>query len=84
MRIVQGGLRRVPHANRLRYFAACCGTPLFFKEDEASEWIDVTIGSLDDPSGHAPQQSTWTEDKLPWVKLDPALPAYPQKSPTGI
>jgi hypothetical protein len=84
MRIVQGGLRKVSHADRLRYFAECCGTPLFFKEDEASEWIDVTIGSLDDPSGYAPQQSTWTEDKLPWVKLDPALPAYPQKSPMGI
>jgi hypothetical protein len=76
MEIWSGELRRVSHANRLRSFAACCGTPLFIQDDVSSEWIDVTVASLDDPETFPPVAAIWTEDKLPWVKLDPSLPAF--------
>jgi hypothetical protein len=78
LRILQGETRRVPHAARFRFFAACCGTPLFFRDAEDSAWIDVTIGSLDEPAAFPPEKSVWTEDKLPWLQLDPRLPAYPR------
>jgi hypothetical protein len=76
LRMIRGTVREVPHAERLRSFAACCGTHLFFRESATAEWIDVTIASLDDPSGFAPEKAIWTEDKLPWVKLDASRPAF--------
>jgi hypothetical protein len=76
--LLSGELRKVRHADRLRSFASCCGTPLFFQDDEESEWIDVTISSLDRPGIYSPEVAIWTEDRLPWVPLDPARPAYRQ------
>ncbi len=79
-RRIQGATRRVHHAGRVRVFAACCGTHLFFEEDEESDTIDVTIATLDDPVPHAPAKAIWLEDHLPWVPLNPAVPKYAQSS----
>ena len=68
--------RRVLYAGRLRSFASCCGTPLFIQDELSSEWIDVTVASLDDPTTFPPEAAIWTEDKLPWVKLDPSRGAF--------
>ncbi len=76
--MLTGELRKVRHAERLRSFAACCGTPLFFQEDEASATIDVTIASLDHPEPYAPKVEIWTEDRLPWVSLDATRRIYRQ------
>jgi hypothetical protein len=76
--ILSGELRKVQHAGRLRSFAACCGTPLFFQEDAKSESIDVTIASLDHPESYAPEATVWTEDRLPWTILNPARPSFRQ------
>ena len=66
-----GEVRTVKHANRVRSFAACCGTSLFFQDDEAAPSIDVAIAKLDDPEPHAPDRSIWVEDHISWVPLDP-------------
>jgi hypothetical protein len=76
IQILSGELRRVLYADRLRSFAPCCGTPLFMQDEVSSEWIDVTVASLDDPKTFPPEAATWTEDKLPWVKLDLSRPAF--------
>jgi hypothetical protein len=76
--VVRGEPRRVLHADRLRSFAPCCGTPLFIHDEANSEWTDVTLGSLDDPRAVPPEAVIWIEDKLPWVHLDPSLPAFPR------
>lgn len=68
--ILAGELRKVQHADRLRSFAACCGTPLFFQENEDAQTIDVTIASLDQPECYPPEVAIWTEDRLPWTVLD--------------
>jgi hypothetical protein len=73
-----GELREIRHAGRLRSFAACCGTPLFFADHAATESIDVTIASLDRPEGFRPEVAIWTEDRLPWVPLDPADSSHRQ------
>ena len=73
-------LHQVSHAGRIRRFAHCCGSPLFFAETmDAAEW-DVAIATLDSPSGFPPKKNIWTEDKLPWLHLDPALPAFLKSS----
>jgi len=74
--ILSGELRRVLYTGRLRSFASCCGTPLFIQDEVSSEWIDVTVASLDDPKAMPPEAAIWTEDKLPWVQLDPSRPAF--------
>jgi hypothetical protein len=78
--VTKGEPRKIAHANRIRSFAACCGTHLFFEDTKNSKMIDVTIASLDDPTPFAPQKAIWLEAKLPWVKLDESLPMF-QKTP---
>jgi hypothetical protein len=74
--VTKGVPRKIEHANRIRSFAACCGTHLFFEDNKHSDSVDVTIASLDDPTPFAPQKVIWLEDKLPWVKLDESLPSF--------
>ena len=78
--ITKGEPRKIAYANRIRCFAACCGTHLFFEDAKDSEAIDVTIASLDDPAPFAPQKVIWLEDKLPWVVIDESIPSF-QKTP---
>ncbi len=76
--ILSGEVREITHAGRLRSFAACCGTPLFFADHAGTEWMDVTISSLDQPERFPPEVAIWTEDRLPWVLLDCARPGHRQ------
>jgi hypothetical protein len=72
--------RKISYANRIRSFAACCGTHLFFEDSKDSDMIDFTIASLDDPKPFAPQKAIFLEDKLPGVVIDDRLPSF-QKTP---
>jgi hypothetical protein len=81
--ILAGQIRKIPHAQRVRSFASCCGTQLFFEEAPDAETIDVTIASLDDPLPFPPAMSIWTEDRLPWVVLDESRAVYTRSSRDG-
>ena len=74
--ITKGEPRKIAHAHRIRCFAACCGTHLFFEDSKDSDTIDVTIASLDDPTPFAPQKAIFLEDKLPWVVIDESIPSF--------
>src|SRR5436190_6015259 len=80
--VTRGEPRKIAYANRIRSFAACCGTHLFFEDTKEAEGIDVTIASLDDPASFAPQKAIFLEDKLPWVKLDESIPSFPKTPKT--
>ena len=80
--VIKSEPRKIAHANRIRSFAACCGTHLFFEDTKYSEMIDVTIASLDDPMPFAPQKVIFLEDKLPWVVVDESLPSFPKTPKT--
>jgi hypothetical protein len=80
--VTRGEPRKIAHANRIRSFAACCGTHLFFEDTKDSDAIDVTIASLDDPMPFAPGKAIWLEDKLPWVTIDESLPSFPRTPQT--
>jgi len=82
--VTKGEPRKIAYANRIRSFAACCGTHLFFEDAKDSDTIDVTIASLDDPTPFAPQKAIFLEDKLPWVVIDESIPSFqtvPKKKP---
>ena len=50
-----------------------CGA---IRYDDASDEIDVTTCSLDDPERLPPEDHTRTSSKLGWVKLADGLPEY--------
>jgi hypothetical protein len=74
--VTNGESRKIAYANRIRSFAACCGTHLFFEDSKDSDTIDVTIASLDNPTPFAPQKTIFLEDKLPWVVIDESIPSF--------
>jgi hypothetical protein len=74
--LVSGELMQVSHAGRIRSFARCCGTPIFFQDAEDSECIDVTVCSMDQPEALIPDVEIWTEDRLPWIAGAGALPEF--------
>ena len=74
--LLSGELKRVTHAERLRSFAPCCGTPISIQDEEDAEWIDVTTCSLDRPESHAPKAAIWTEDRLPWMAKAASFPEF--------
>jgi len=74
--LLSGELTQIRHAERLRSFASCCGTPLFFQDAEDSQWIDVTICSMDRPELQSPGVAIWTEDRLPWITDANSLPEF--------
>ena len=73
--LMRGTLRRVEYAERIRCFAECCGTQILFEDAPNCPRVDVAIATLDEPGPFRPSRAIWTEDKLPWVMLDPEIPA---------
>lgn len=64
-----------------RLFCSKCGSSI------AHLWVDIGtlwpyIGTLDDPASVTPEFHIFTEEQIPWVKLDDGLPCYPQFPPT--
>jgi len=45
--VTNGEARKIAYADRIRSFAACCGTHLFFEDTKDSNMIDVTIDVLE-------------------------------------
>jgi hypothetical protein len=56
-----------------RGFCGACGTPLSFAYD-ASEWICVTLGSLDEPAAVQPEIHYGVESQVSWLHIDDELP----------
>ena len=75
-RFTAGNPREVHWAGRFREFCKACGTQLTFLASPDSEEIDVTVCSFDDPAIVEPADHTWTEDRLPWVKIADGLPEF--------
>ena len=59
-----------------RGFCARCGTPLSFRYAQ-SDWISVSIGSLDHPQAFPPLDQHGVESRIAWVKELGALPDCP-------
>lgn len=63
--------RSSPYAER--GFCAGCGTPLTFRYLK-SEWIAVSIGSLDQPQAARPEIHWGIESQVPWLAIHDDLP----------
>lgn len=65
-----------------RGFCPRCGTQISFAADYIPGLIDVSIGSLDDPGVVPPALHYWDSKRLPWLRIDDALPRFPEFPPT--
>ena len=72
-------LRSTPEARRT--FCAACGTALTFQLVAQAGWIDVTIGSLDDPQALPARDHIWTASQLDWLRVEDDLPHYRENKP---
>ena len=67
-----------------RYFAACCGSPIYKASDEAPEGLRLRLGTLDvDPGIHVEMHYT-VGSKAPWVTIADSLPQEPNGVPFGV
>lgn len=57
-------------------FCAACGTPLTFRYLK-SNWIAVSIGSLDRPDAVRPEIHWGIESRVPWLTIQDGLPRRP-------
>ena len=62
--------------NAERTFCPSCGAQITFWSTRHTDEIDVTLGSLDHPERHPADRHVWVESKVPWLRLDEALPAH--------
>ena len=60
----------------LRSFCGACGTAIGYRNDARPHELDVTLASLDDAKGLAPECHIWVSHKLPWVALTDGLPQF--------
>jgi hypothetical protein len=65
----------------VRSHCARCGTPIGYEIARRPGEIDLTLGSLDDPSGFAPADHIWMQDALAWDHPADGLPQYPAARP---
>lgn len=61
------------------HFCGDCGTSLYSASTGRPHVHVLYIGTLDDPAAIPPRLDIWTDYALPWVHLDPALPATPRQ-----
>lgn len=68
----RGERKRFASSNKVeRGFCADCGTPLTFEYSD--KWIDVSIGSLDDPSLAVPTVQLEAGSRMAWTDSIPGL-----------
>lgn len=65
-----------------RRFCRECGTSLTYERDD-SEYLDVALGSLDEPDAVRPAHHVYESRRLEWLRLDDDLPRYPEGRPSS-
>jgi len=71
MRVADSGEQKI------KGFCGSCGSPLYNKPVSKPDMLGVYVGTLDDPSGFAPELVMFASRGHAWDHLDPALPKLP-------
>lgn len=66
---------------KTRGFCPACGSPLYLTFSAMPELFTVHAGSLDDPTGFAPQAVTYGARGHAWDHIDPAVPKFDRMPP---
>lgn len=67
-----------------REFCPCCGTGLFYRNEERFPGeVDVSTGTLDEPDAFPPQEAIHLADSPAWLSSLPSLPGHQRFPPEG-
>lgn len=66
-----------------RFFAGCCGSPLYKRHDALPQLLGFRLGTLDSDPGRRVEVHIMVSGKAPWVELDDRLPQKPGGAPFG-
>ena len=61
-----------------RFFAGCCGSPIYKRYDEMPQLYGFRLGTLDTDPGRSVEKHIWVGSKVPWVELRDGLPQETQ------
>ncbi len=61
---------------KLALFCPACGTRLWHRHSEDSEWVTLKVGTLDDAAGISPRGHLWVSKKQPWIVIPEDIPAF--------
>lgn len=63
-----------------RGFCPVCGSTLSMHEEVLADRVQITVGSLDEPQRVRIDDHVWTQQQVPWFRIDDALPRFPTSS----
>jgi hypothetical protein len=56
-----------------RYFASCCGSPIYKRSDESPQLLGFRLGTLDTDPARRAQMHFAVGSKAPWVEITDSL-----------
>jgi hypothetical protein len=66
-----------------RFFAGCCGSPIYKQPDDAPGLLGFRLGTLDDDPGRKAEMHFSFGSKAPWVEVSDTLPRNEGGPPFG-
>lgn len=67
-----------------RFFASCCGSPIYKRADADPEELGFRLGTLDSDPSMTAEVHFRVGSKAPWVEIADALPRENGGSPFGL
>jgi len=67
-----------------RFFAGCCGSPIYKRSETSPELLGFRLGTLDSDPGRTADMHFMVASKAPWVVLGDALPREGEGPPFGM
>ena len=66
-----------------RFFASCCGSPIFKRNDDIPAILGLRMGTLDDDPHRVGEVHFMVGSKAPWVEIKDGLVQEPGGIPFG-
>lgn len=66
-----------------RFFAGCCGSPIFKRLDAVPQVLGFRLGTLDSDPGKLARDHVFVSSKVPWIEIQDELPQEPGGAPFG-
>jgi hypothetical protein len=64
-----------------RFFASCCGSPLFKRIAALPQVMGLRLGTLDSDPGRMVEEHIFVDSKVPWVEIHDSFPQKPGGAP---
>jgi hypothetical protein len=56
-----------------RFFAGCCGSPIYKRSDDLPNFLGLRLGTLDSDPGRKAEMHFMAGSKVPWLEIDDGL-----------